>query len=253
MEKIQACRIAVPLYVLQEPILSKARALNRGMKAAQGELIMLIDDDCRMHPNHIVDLLRHDSETTSPILRGGRIELGDPSDLPVTINLSNSRDQWSLARNSARHDSISGKINGCNMTARRSVFDLIGQFDERFGPGSQFGSGDDTEYIYRAYMKGVTIEHVPDMTVYHFHGRKTVAQGYAVWKRYSLGNGAIWGKYLFACPSLCRPLLWDCKNTIKELIKRKNLFLPELGFSYRHKLFYSLWGLLRHSLSRIID
>lgn len=56
---------------LVEPRSGKGRALNRAQRAAEGELLAHIDDDCRMHPEHVNDLLRHDATDTGLVLRGG--------------------------------------------------------------------------------------------------------------------------------------------------------------------------------------
>src|ERR1700741_1293949 len=72
----------IPLQLLSEPRAGKARALNRALRAARGELLAFTDDDCRLHPQHVNDLLRYDANDTNLVLRGGRTELGDPTDLP---------------------------------------------------------------------------------------------------------------------------------------------------------------------------
>jgi GT2 family glycosyltransferase len=56
---------------------------------------------------------------------------------------------------------------------RRALVERIGLFDENFGSGAFTPSGGDTEYSNRAYVAGAVIEYVPDMTVFHFRGRKT--------------------------------------------------------------------------------
>jgi glycosyltransferase involved in cell wall biosynthesis len=168
-----AGRSSVPIQSLAEPRPGKARALNCAVRASRGELLAFTDDDCRLHPEYINDLFRHEAADTGLVLRGGRIELGDPSDLPFTIDIEPNVLRWSLAANSARHHNIAGKIAGCNMTMRRELVEKIGLFDEDFGPGSLVGSGEDTDYVYRAYLGGAILEHVPDMTVFHYHGRKT--------------------------------------------------------------------------------
>ena len=180
-------------------------------------MLAFTDDDCRLHRDHTNDLLRHADGDTELVLRGGRIELGDPTDLPQTINTRPTPMRWSRALNSARNEAINGKINGCNMTMRRALLDRVGLFDEDFGPGSRVGSGDDTEFMYRVYVAGIAIDYVPDMTVFHHHGRKTRADGFKLWRRYSLGNGAHIAKYLSKHPDLCRPFYWDIKNAFREL------------------------------------
>src|SRR5262245_14071050 len=164
---------AVPVQALSYPGLGKSRGLNLALRAAKGDVLAFTDDDCRLHPEYVNDLLRHDAADTGFVLRGGRIELGDPTDLPLTINTSPTPKRWSLAL-STRDDCLeSGELIGANMTMRRALVERLGPFDEDFGPGSRLGSGDDHEYILRAYLNGITLEYVPDMTVLHHHGRKT--------------------------------------------------------------------------------
>jgi glycosyltransferase involved in cell wall biosynthesis len=243
---------SVSVKLVTEPRPGKGRALNRALRAAEGELLALLDDDCRLHPDHINDLLRHDAADTGLVLRGGRVELGDPTDLPFTINTSRKRRQWSLSDNSLRREGIAGIINGCNMAMRRALWNRLGPYDESFGPGSVVGSGDDTDYIFRAYLAGATIEYVPDMAVLHHHGRKTVAAGYALWRKYGIGSGGLYAKYLFRHPNLCRQFYWDLRDAAKEVITGSNTFLPEIGFSYKDKVTYAVRGAFRYWVKRRI-
>jgi len=239
----------VPVKPLYEPRQGKARALNRALRVAQGEILAFTDDDCRLSENYVSDLLRHDAADTELVLRGGRIELGDPTDLPFTIDTNPNLMRWSRAANSARHENIAGKIVGCNMTARRALVERLGPFDENFGPGSVIGSGDDIDYVFRAYLAGAILEHVPDMTVFHYHGRKTAADGAALFRRYMIGNGGFNAKYIFKHPNLCRQTYWDLKPLLKEIVTGKNTFLPEIGFSHKDKLLCVIRGALRYMFS----
>src|SRR5437899_1384211 len=99
--------------------------------------------------------------------------------------------------NSARHQPITGEINGCNFTMRRAVVEKIGPFDGRFGSGGELGSGGDSDYLFRAYLAYIWLDYVPDMTVFHYHGRKTKAVGHSLLRNYMIGNGALCAKYLF--------------------------------------------------------
>ena len=247
----RAC--TVPVQVLSEPNVGLSRARNCALRAARGDLIAITDDDCRMDKEFVNDLLRHDADDDDLVLRGGRIELGDPTDLPHTINTSPTRKRWSRALNTARYDSMSGKLNGCNMTMRRSLVERLGLFDENFGPGTPTSAGEDTEYIYRAYCANVAIEYVPDMTVAHHHGRKTKDAGYKLWRSYMTGDGAICAKYILKHPNLCRPFYWDCKNALKEIITRSNTFLPDVGFSHGDKVFFSMCGAVRYFFMRKVE
>jgi glycosyltransferase involved in cell wall biosynthesis len=217
----------LPVKIVNEPRPGLARAQNRALRQARGELLAITDDDCRLHPEYVNDLLRHDrADDGSLVLRGGRVELGETVDLPLTINTMPVRQRWSQSQRSARDHRIAGCLNGCNLAMRRSLIDRIGFFDERFGPGSYIGSGADSDFIYRAYLAGATLEYVPDMAVFHHHGRRSVAEGHQVLRRYSIGNGALFVRYLFKHPDLCRVFYGDLREAALGIIRRRNTQSP---------------------------
>jgi GT2 family glycosyltransferase len=240
------CSFPVQLLCGPKPSRGLSHAHNRAFRAARGDLLAFTDDDCRLSKDYVTQLLSHDADDTDLVLRGGRIELGDPTDLPLTINTTPTLTRWRLSENSARRQSFFGKVNGCNMTMRRALMERIGPFDESFGPGARISAGGDTDYLFRAYLAGATIEYVPDMTVLHYHGRKTRSAGFKLFAGYMAANGALYVRYLFKGPELCRPLYWDIKSAVKELLTGSNLFHPDVGFSYKHKLAYSVAGAFKY-------
>ena len=239
---------AFPVRLLVEPRSGLAVARNRALRTAQGELLVFTDDDCRLSKEYVNDLLGHDAADTEPVLRGGRVELGDHTDLPITIRTSTTRQRFNRRTHPATHDSIVGHISGCNMTMRRALVEQLGPFDERFGVGASIESSEDSDYLFRAYLAGFTLEYVPDMTVFHYHGRKQKTVGYKLYRGYSIGTGAIYAKYFFKQPNLCLPFYWDIKKSIKEIVSGTNLFCPVIGFSFKHKVAYAVLGAVRFLL-----
>jgi glycosyltransferase involved in cell wall biosynthesis len=239
---------AFPVRLLVEPRPGLSVARNRALRTAQGELLVFTDDDCRLSQEYVNDLLGHDAADTEPVLRGGRVELGDHTDLPITIKTTTTRQRFNRRTNPATHDCIVGQINGCNMTMRRALVEKLGPFDERFGVGSSIESSEDSDYLFRAYIAGFTLEYVPDMTVFHYHGRKQKPVGYKLYRGYSIGTGAIYAKYFFKQPNLCLPFYWDIKKSIKEIVSGTNLFYPVIGFSFKHKVAYAVLGAVRYLL-----
>ena len=159
------------------------------MWAAQraGGAVGVYDDDCRLSEEYVTDLLRHDAADTDLVLRGGRVELGDPTDLPLTIKTRPTPTRWQRQPHwtwDTIFDTIRGcsMILGCNMAMRRAVVERVGMFDERFGAGTRLGGSEDTDYTLRAYRAHIAIEYVPDMAVFHYHGRKQVAEEESCWK-----------------------------------------------------------------------
>jgi glycosyltransferase involved in cell wall biosynthesis len=98
----------VPVKLLHEARPGHARAQNVALQAARGELLKFTDDDCRLDPQFVNDLVRHDREDQSLVLRGGRIELGDSADLPLTISTGGARVRWVRGTSFARHNRIGG-------------------------------------------------------------------------------------------------------------------------------------------------
>jgi GT2 family glycosyltransferase len=219
---------AIPTLAMVEPRPGKSRCLNLALRVSDGDLLAFPDDDCRLHPQYVNDLLRHDAAATELVLRGGRIELGDPTDLPYSINTSPTPKRWHISLNSTRRDCIAGELAGCNMAMRRALVERLGPFDENFGPGSRMWSGDDAEYFFRAYAAGITLEYVPDMVVFHYHGRKTAEQGRALFRRYSIGWGAVHAKYLFQHYSFYRERYGD----LRALLAGNNTFLRYRFFAH---------------------
>ena len=231
-----------------EPCKGTAKARNLGLRTAKGELLIWIDDDCRMDEDHISAALRHDASDNKLVLRGGRVELGDPTDLPITIKTDFNASRWSRDTHYARNANLFDRVHGCmmiiwcNTTMRRGIVERVGFFDERFGPGTSVRSAEDQDYILRAYLAGITVEYVPDMRVFHCHGRKLVYDGKALMRDYMIGHGALYAKYLFKYPDLCRPFYWDIKNLIHEIGSGSNTFWPDVGFSHKDKLIYNILG-----------
>jgi len=243
---------AFPVRVLFEPQKGLSNARNCGIQAAQGELLAFTDDDCRMSKDYVTDLLRHDASDSSLVLRGGRIDLGDPADLPLSIKTLPVLTRWSRKSHSARHENLADTIYGCNMAMRHEAVEKLGLFDNRFGAGSNIPGGEDTDYIFRAYLADIAIEYVPDMAVSHYHGRKSVSDGNKLIRNYSIGSGALFAKYFFKDPNLCRPFYWDMKSALKDIFSGKNTYMPEMEFSHKDKIIQYFVGIKRYCSANLI-
>jgi GT2 family glycosyltransferase len=241
---------SVVVRILEEPRAGLARAQNLALREARGDLLVFTDDDCQLHPQYFNDLLRHDSHDEGLVLRGGRIELGDTTDMPLTINTSPEHMRWSRGMKSARHNRICGCLNGCNMAMRRALLERIGPMDEAFGPGSYIGSGADSDLMFRAYLAGATLEYVPDMVVFHHHGRKSPESGRQLMRRYTIGNGALFVRYLFKHPDLCRVFYGDLRDAAHGIIAGKNTQTPVTPFSNKELLAYAALGALKYIVTR---
>jgi GT2 family glycosyltransferase len=222
--------------LLSEPRAGKARALNCALRAAEGELLAFTDDDCRLHSEYLNDLLRHDAADIGLVLRGGRVELGDPFDLALTIKTDDEAADYAHPMHPA------GFIHGANMTTSRAVADRIGLFDERFGPGTPF-PGEDCDYVIRAHAAGLRVQYVPDMIVLHFHGRRDKQTAHRLFSGYMRANGALYIKHLRSSPLLIRHLWWDVRHWVKELRGHSTPFMAEVGIGHKQIVVGNIIGM----------
>jgi glycosyltransferase involved in cell wall biosynthesis len=216
----------IRIQVLSEMAKGLCRAKNRGIKAAGGQIVAFTDDDCEWAPDYLEVLLRSYRDDTRPAIKGGRVELGDPSDLPFTIKTESGMEIY----DGSRHPG--GFALGCNLSVPRTVFEMIGLFDENFGSGAPFRSAEDTDLVYRAFKAGVPILYIPDLVVYHHHGRKTISDISNVNWGYQIGNGALHAKHGLADGLLLRSLYYNGRNMLLEVVGGPK-FDHGLGISHR--------------------
>lgn len=231
-----------PVQYVVEPKAGVSRAKNTGVRAAKGDLLVFTDDDCRFDPQHLQDALRHDQQDKSPVLRGGRVNLGDPSDLAITIKIEDSAKRWNRSMNATRVENIANAVVGCNLSVRRELLDAVGGFDENLGPGCRIPAAEDTDLICKTYLQGFDIEYVPDMAVSHFHGRKSPSEGFNLFRNYMIGNGAIYAKYLFKHPNFAKQFYWDTKASAQDLFRKRKYFEPAANFYNFDKVRYCVSG-----------
>jgi glycosyltransferase involved in cell wall biosynthesis len=229
----------LPVTYLLETRKGVSFAKNRGLAASCGELILFTDDDCIVRRDWLAAAIRLFASNPGGVF-GGRVELHNPADLPITIKTS-----LKPGRLCAGYD-VPGFLHGCNMVFCRAVLDRIGQFDTRFGPGSPLHAAEDTDLIYRGYLAGFSVTYEPDLVVRHDHGRST----WAAYKRlaggYKSANGAMAMKYLLTGDtSLAKGVYWTMRTGFRNWragrIRRDEFVLDARYF----------WGALRYIASTI--
>ncbi|RUT89729.1 glycosyltransferase, partial [Mesorhizobium sp. USDA-HM6] len=206
----QTCDIA--LTAISEPRPGLAAARNAGLARARGRVLVFVDDDCRLDRSYLADLQRHYASGERWLIRGGRVEIGDARDLPFTIKRCDRRERLTPAVHPG------GFVLGCNMTMHRDVAARIGPFDERFGAGGALRSAEDTDYLVRAMLAGMAVEYVPDMTIFHHHGRRGRKAVDRLHHDYHFGNGALCLKHFRRAPWLLRHFYWAARAAMRELI-----------------------------------
>jgi chondroitin synthase len=155
--------------------LSKVR--NVGIAASSHENIILLDCDLCVDKSFLKDHLRVISSRKNVISIGLRYSYSTPNvEAYQSINLDYllksatlmSQD-WRIPHLENMEQSTSffeywNICSGGNIGFTKKTFDVIGSFDERF----VFWGGEDTEWAYRAYKKGIYFEVMSNISAYHF-------------------------------------------------------------------------------------
>ena len=187
---------SVDLVIARETRRGLSMARNHAIQVSHGRLLAFTDDDCRVAPDYVTRLLSLFASDERPVLRGGRVELGDPADAPVTIQTAHGIVAWERSLASTRLRALGGgQLLGCNISMQREVIERIGGFDERLGPGQRIPAGEDADFVFRAYRAGFRVEYNDTIVVRHFHGRRRGAPIEDLLKGYAMGAGALYWKH----------------------------------------------------------
>ena len=231
----------MPVTPVSEPRPGLAAARNAGLARARGRVLVFVDDDCKLDRDYLRELQRHYASGEKWLIRGGRVELGDANDLPFTIKRCERRERLTRAVHPG------GFVLGCNMTMHRDVAARIGPFDERFGAGGALRSAEDTDYLVRAMLLGMPVEYVPDMTIFHHHGRRDRKAIDRLHRDYHFGNGALCLKHIRHAPFLLRHFYWAVRAALRELAGGPK-FDPGLNLSHWPVVAMNLAGAAKFAL-----
>lgn len=171
---------------------NKSRALNQGVKLASANYIAVIDDDCIADKQWIDSMYRALKREPTTIITG-RVIAGDKEKNATRSRLHDNLTERVVYQKHKITPIF--KLSGCNFGFNRTIYKIIGQFNESFGPGSIFKSADDNEWSYRALRLGLRIIYTPEVIVIHrsWRGSQNDVQ---LMENYGYATGAFFGSIL---------------------------------------------------------
>jgi GT2 family glycosyltransferase len=229
----------LPVRYVFEPKQGLSHARNAGVSAASGNILAFTDDDCVVAPDWL-NAIRREFESDAGLAGiGGRVELYNPNDAPVTIRPFRERIPFESP------SQLFNMIVGCNMAFKREVFDKTGVFDPSFGSGTRMVA-DDVDFVYRAFRAGFKLVFTPAPLVYHHHGRQTDAQIWPLSKGYLNGRGGFYCKHILSGDrDILRIAYWEINALIKTM--SREIFAGKLAL----KELSCLWNLLVGTIHRL--
>ncbi|QJR81978.1 glycosyltransferase family 2 protein [Alteromonas pelagimontana] len=168
-------------------------ARNAGLAVSRYDIIAYTDDDCYPEPDYLTAIARNFADESVSFF-GGRVLLFDPTDLNITVKLSEEVQDfppYTVMR--------PGAIHGANFMFRKSILEKANGFDPLFGAGAKFPC-EDVDTMAECLRLGGAGRYVPDIVVHHDHGRKTQAEFEKLKHSYDIGRGAYYTKRALFSP-----------------------------------------------------
>jgi GT2 family glycosyltransferase len=198
------------LRYVEEPRPGLSRARNRGLAAAQGDLVAFVDDDTFLDRGWI----RCFAERFE---RGGDVDCVTGLILPLELESDSQLllDQFAgfgkgFRPRTFRHSDDDGMPvfpyapgaigSGANTVMRRSVALAVGGFDSNLGAGTPAAGGEDLDLYMRLILEGHVIAYEPSAIVWHRHPDGPERLQRQVY-RYGVGLGATLAKQVFCGPA----------------------------------------------------
>lgn len=152
--------------VLEMPGATIPACRNRGVREAAGEVLAFVDADCEVAPDWL-EKARPWLEREAPTLIGWPVE---PPPKPTWVQRAwhlhwLHKNVHALARgqDGTVREQAFRLVTTRNMLLHRRIFDELGGFDEALT------TGEDTDFAFRAYLRGFEVIGVPSLRVIH-HG-----------------------------------------------------------------------------------
>jgi GT2 family glycosyltransferase len=153
-----------PIRVLEQSKRGKSWALNLGLGQATGSVLLLLDDDVVVDQSCVGEHVAAYEQNVFDAVQGkvlpGRDPEGQPADLSRLAEYN-----IPIVDHGDAPCGIRG-FTGTNISFKREVFEKVGLFDTRLGPGAS-GFSEDTEYSRRIRQVGFKIGYAPNAIVYH--------------------------------------------------------------------------------------
>lgn len=209
-------------HYLRSPTEGVSAGRNVGICHTQSEFIALTDDDCETPKNWLRELVTAFTfDHRIGIVFGNT--LPGPHDRTVGFISAYVRNEPFLSQSILEKHRVEG--TGACMGLRRSVWQVLGGFDEMLGTGAYFKSAEETDLTIRALLAGYFVYETPHVAVVH-HGFYTWEQSRTLIHGYLYGIGAMFAKHL-----KCRH--WSVIQLLLHLAWRWAFEHPVVDFGHR--------------------
>ena len=192
---------------------------NQGIKHAQGDIIIFIDDDCWVQEKWLSSLVEPLLQDATALAVTSETKIPSSNFLGNCISALGFPGGGSLGFEKmwkVSPDGFTNHLAAGNCALRRDVFNKIGLFDETLKLGAE-----DAELSYRLEKANIPIKYVPEG--HAFHEARTTLKSFVRWQLRRGRANYHFKKKVGKIDSFVKLRFWSAKNIIKE-----NKFNPRL-------------------------
>lgn len=245
----ESFRDRLPLICLVEPVPGKNAALNTGLAAASGDLVVLTDDDVYPRPDWLVELRAVADDHPDFAVFGGAVlprwEVPPPD---WVVDWVPAGPVFTITDPALPEGPVEPwLVFGPNMAVREAVFRVGHRFDPSIGPsGPHYAMGSETEFVVRVCKAGYEAWHCTRAVVEHFVRRSQLERSWILGRAFRAGRGqyrlAMLDEPTPAALRLGAPP-WLLRSYLRSLLE-----LPQARFSRNpRRMFDASWN---HSFLR---
>lgn len=167
-----------------------APAVNEGIRAARGDVIVLLNNDTEADANWLAEIVRALDDNPRAGMVACKLRLFDQRDHIHSAGdffrvdgIPGNRGVWE--RDEGQYDDTRGIFGGCGgaVAYRKTMLDEIGGFDEALGSYCE-----DVDLNWRARLAGYPVAYAPRAMVYHM----VSATGGGALASFFVGRNFIW-------------------------------------------------------------
>lgn len=196
---------------------------NLGITSSRFDILIFLDDDMLVETDWFRNLVQSVIKAGTCSVVSGQVLAGE-SEVPGARAPSIKKNQQPAVYRGRIGSDV---LYTGNMAAYRSIFNDVGLFDERLGPGTSFPAAEDNDLGFRLLEHGYSIYYVPEAIVYHRAWRSERENLSLEW-RYGVGRGAYYAKHIsgqdtYMLSRMIRDMKGSLINFLDHMLHRRRL------------------------------